>query len=39
MWLQRHAISIVRVTEFRFEHDRAGVEADLRHFLADDRAA
>ncbi len=39
VWLQRHAISIVRVTEFRFEHDRAGVEADLRHFLAEDRAA
>jgi hypothetical protein len=39
VWLQRHAISIVRVTEFRFEHDRAGIEADLRHFLADDRAA
>ncbi|HEX3832573.1 MAG TPA: hypothetical protein VHW04_11425 [Solirubrobacteraceae bacterium] len=39
VWLQRHAISIVRVTEFRFEHDRAGVEADLRHFLANDRAA
>jgi hypothetical protein len=39
VWLQRNAISIVRVTEFRFEHDRAGIEADLRHFLADDRAA
>jgi hypothetical protein len=39
VWLQRHAISIVRVTEFRLEHDRAGVEADLRHFLANDRAA
>jgi hypothetical protein len=38
-WLQRNAVSIVRVTEFRFEHDRAGIEADLRHFLADDRAA
>jgi hypothetical protein len=38
-WLQRNAISIVRVTEFRFEHDRAGIEADLRHFLASDRAA
>ncbi len=39
VWLQRHAIHIVRVTEFRFEHDRAGIEADLRHFLARDRAA
>jgi hypothetical protein len=39
VWLQRHGISIVRVTEFRFEHDRAGLEADLRHFLANDRAA
>jgi very-short-patch-repair endonuclease len=39
VWLQRHAISIVRVTEFRFEHDRAGIGADLRHFLADGRAA
>jgi hypothetical protein len=39
VWLQRNAISIVRVTEFRFEHDRAGIEADLRHFLAGDRAA
>jgi hypothetical protein len=39
VWLQRHAIHIVRVTEFRFEHDRAGIEADLRHFLASDRAA
>jgi hypothetical protein len=39
VWLQRNAISIVRVTEFRFEHDRAAIEADLRHFLADDRAA
>lgn len=39
VWLQRNAISVVRVTEFRFEHDRAGIEADLRHFLADDRAA
>ncbi len=39
VWLQRHRISIVRVTEFRFEHDRPGIEADLRHFLVDDRAA
>ncbi len=39
VWLQRHAISIVRVTEFRFEHDLPGIEADLRHFLATDRAA
>ncbi len=39
VWLQRHAISIVRVTEFRFEHDLPGIEADLRHFLAADRAA
>jgi hypothetical protein len=39
VWLQRHAISIVRVTEFRFEHDRPGIEADLRHFLGVDRAA
>jgi hypothetical protein len=39
VWLQRHAISIVRVTEFRFEHDRAAIEADLRHFLARDQAA
>jgi hypothetical protein len=39
VWLQRNAIHIVRVTEFRFQHDRAGIEADLRHFLARDRAA
>ena len=39
VWLQRRAISIVRVTEFRFEHDLRGIEADLRHFLATDRAA
>jgi len=30
---------VLCVTEFRFEHDRAAIEADLRHFLADDRAA
>jgi hypothetical protein len=39
VWLQRHDIHVVRVTEFRFEHDLAGIEADLRHFLASDRAA
>jgi hypothetical protein len=39
VWLQRHDIHVVRVTEFRFEHDLAGIESDLRHFLADDRAA
>jgi hypothetical protein len=39
VWLQRNAIAIIRVTEFRFEHDRAGIAADLRHFLAIDRAA
>ena len=32
--LQRNAIAMVRVTEFRFEHDLAGIEADVRHFLA-----
>jgi hypothetical protein len=39
VWLQRHHTAIVRVTEFRFEHDLAGIEADLRHFLGADRAA
>lgn len=39
VWLRRHAIAIIRVTEFRFEHDRPGIEADLRHFLGADRAA
>jgi hypothetical protein len=39
VWLQRHGVSIVRVTEFRFEHDLPGIEADLRHFLGNDRAA
>ncbi len=39
MWLQRHDIHVVRVTEFRFAHDRPGIERDLRHFLARDRAA
>jgi hypothetical protein len=39
VWLQRHAISIVRVTEFRFEHDLPGILGDLRHFLGVDRAA
>jgi hypothetical protein len=39
VWLQRHAISIVRVTEFRFEHDLPGILGDLHHFLGADRAA
>jgi very-short-patch-repair endonuclease len=39
VWLQRHAISIVRVTEFRFAHDLPGILGDVHHFLGVDRAA
>jgi very-short-patch-repair endonuclease len=28
-WLQRHRIAVLRVGEFRFEHDRNGVLEDL----------
>jgi very-short-patch-repair endonuclease len=28
-WLQRHKIAVLRVGEFRFEHDREGVAEDL----------
>lgn len=28
-WLQRHRIAVLRVGEFRFEHDRQGVREDL----------
>lgn len=34
VWLQRNAFHIVRVTGERFDHDRSGIESDLRHFLA-----
>jgi hypothetical protein len=39
VWLQRHAISVVRVTEFRFAHDPPGILGDLHHFLGAHRAA
>lgn len=29
VWLQRHDIRILRVTEFRFDHDRFGIRTDL----------
>jgi hypothetical protein len=38
-WLQRHKIAVLRVGEFRFEHDRPGVRADLLGLLGLDRAA
>ena len=28
-WLQRHEHRIIRVTEFRFSHDRPGILGDL----------
>jgi len=28
-WLQRHGVKVIRVTEFRFAHDRAGILSDL----------
>lgn len=39
VWLQRHALHVVRVTELRFEHDLPGILGDLHHFLGADRAA
>jgi hypothetical protein len=33
-WLQRHRIAVLRVGEFRFEHDRPGVRTDLLGLLA-----
>lgn len=33
VWLQRHDIRILRVTEFRFDHDRPGIRADLHALL------
>lgn len=33
-WLQRHAIRAMRVTDFRFAHDRPGIHDDLRALLA-----
>ena len=33
-WLQCHDIRVLRVTDFRFDHDRAGVDGDLRGLLA-----
>jgi very-short-patch-repair endonuclease len=38
-WLQRHRIAVLRVGEFRFEHDREGVRDDLLALLGLDRAA
>jgi hypothetical protein len=38
-WLQRHRIAVLRVGEFRFEHDRQGVLADLLGLLGLARAA
>jgi hypothetical protein len=39
VWLQRHAIHVMRVTEFRFQHDLPGILGDLHDFLGVDRAA
>ncbi|HET9103213.1 MAG TPA: type IV toxin-antitoxin system AbiEi family antitoxin domain-containing protein [Solirubrobacteraceae bacterium] len=33
-WLQRHAIRAMRVSDFRFAHDRTGIHDDLRALLA-----
>lgn len=33
IWLQRHRIHIVRVTDFRFAHDRGSILEDIHHFL------
>lgn len=33
VWLQRHRIGIIRVTDFRFAHDRGSILEDIRHFL------
>ena len=33
-WLQRHAIRAMRVSDFRFAYDRAGIHDDLRALLA-----
>jgi hypothetical protein len=38
-WLQRHHIAVLRVGEFRFEHDRPGVLEDLLGLLGLDRSA
>jgi hypothetical protein len=38
-WLQRHRIAVLRVGEFRFEHDREGVLDDLLGLLGFDRSA
>lgn len=39
IWLQLRGEGIIRISDFRFEHDKAGIQADLHAFLALRRAA
>jgi hypothetical protein len=39
IWLQKRGMVSMRITDFRFEHDKAGVSADLHDFLRMRRAA
>jgi very-short-patch-repair endonuclease len=32
IWMQRHRLRIVRITDWRFEHDRDGIIGDLHAF-------
>ncbi len=38
-WLQRHGYRVLRVTDFRFAHDRSGILEDLRALVGGRRAA
>ena len=38
-WLQRHGYRVLRVTDFRFAHDRSGILDDLRALIGGRRAA
>jgi hypothetical protein len=33
IWLQKRSLNVIRIRDFRFEHDRNGIRADLHHFL------
>jgi hypothetical protein len=39
IWMQLHGQGIIRVTDFRFEHDKLGIRSDLHGFLRLGRAA
>ncbi len=39
IWLQANRIRIIRIRDFRFEHDRPGIRRDLHRFLDGDADA